>query len=695
MQVDSSEKLRNLAVVGHGDTGKTTLCSALLYTGGVVNRLNRVEDGSTTTDFDNEEIERGTSIGLATCFVSWSGHKINLIDCPGSAIFYSEARAGMRAADAALLCINGVAGIEVTTENLWQFAEEIGLPVVIHLTQMDRERADAGTNLAALQERFGRGVVPVQLPIGKEHDFEGVIDLIEEKAYRFAKDGDGKAKPEEIPEEMQDEASEARGQLVEMVAESSDDLMEKFFEDGTLSNEDLRLGLRAAIAQRQVFPVTLGSAAHGLGSASLLDSLVSLAPAPTDRDSFPAENVAGEPLELDLAAEEAPSALVFKTVSDPYSGKISLFRVVSGELKSDSVAWNSTKEEAERIGHLMAMQGKQQIQVDRLLTGDIGALTKLKSAATGDTLATKNNPIRLGWIEIPEPAISFAIEPKSKGDEDKIGEALTKIIEEDPTLSSGRDPETGEFLLSGAGQLHVEITVSKLHNRFGVDVILHPPKVPYREAILRPADGHGRHKKQTGGRGQFADCRIKVEPLPRGGDFEFVDEIFGGSIPQGYRPAVKKGILETRQRGYLAGYPIVDFRVRLVDGQYHDVDSSEMAFKIAGSMAFKDALAKAGVTILEPVMQVQVVTAEDFTGDIIGDLSQRRGKPQGMESKNEVQVVNAVVPMAEMLNYAPALNSMTQGRASFHMSYSHYEEVPRQIQEKIIAEAKREQEESH
>ncbi len=689
MQAKTPEEIRNLAVVGHSDTGKTTLVSAALYTSGVANRLNKVEDGNTVTDFDAEEIDRGGSIGLAICFAPWKGQKVNLFDCPGSGIFFTESKAGMRAADAALLCVNGVAGIEVTTEKCWDFAKQLGLPTMIHLTQMDRERASLDHSLEVMQEHFGREVVPVQLPIGKEHDFTGVVDLVSEKAYIFSKDGNGKAQPTDIPADMIDQVTARRTELIEIVAESNDDLMEAFFEAGTLTNEELEEGLRAAVALRKLFPVTMSSMVHGIGTQALLDSLLALAPSPADRGNFPATNLAGEEIQVATDATGAPSALVFKTISDPFSGKISLFRVVSGILKSDTTGWNSSKEEAERIGHLATMQGKQAEMVPELVAGDIGGVTKLKVTATGDTLATKDNPVRLAWIKMPEAAISFAIEPRSKGDEDKIGEALARVMEEDPTLTSGRDPETGEFLLSGAGQLHVEITCAKLRNRFGVDVILHPPRIPYREAIRRPADGHGRHKKQSGGRGQFADCRIMLEPLARGEDFEFSDEIFGGSIPQNYRPAVKKGILEARTRGFLAGYPLVDFRVRLLDGQYHDVDSSEMAFKIAGSLALKDALTKAAVTIIEPVMLVQIRSSEDFTGDIISDLSQRRGRPQGMETKGHQQVVTANVPMAEMLNYAPALNSMTQGRASFHMEYSHYEEVPKVIQSKLIAESER------
>lgn len=696
MQVDSPENIRNVALTGHNDTGKTTLASALLYTGGVVNRLNRIEDGNTYTDFDPEEIERGISIGLATCFVPWDQNKINLLDCPGYGIFFAETSSAMRAADAAVLCVSASAGVEVTTEKVWSFAKEIELPVLIHLNKMDQERAELQGDLDQLKEAFGREVVPIQLPIGKSHDFEGVVDLIHDKAVFFTKDGNGKGKPGEIPEEMKEEVANWRSTLIEAVAETEDALLEEFFEEGTLPQDDLVAGLRRAVRERKLFPVTIGSSAHGIGSSTLLDAISELLPSPVDRPDFPATNVGGDPVTVECSADQPVSTLVFKTLSDPFTGKVSLLRVVSGTLPSDSQVWNVQKEKDEKVGHLMAMQGKQGTQISKLVTGDIGGVAKLKLASSGDTLCDKSRPVKLGWIEEAEPAIAFAIEPKTKGDEEKIGESLTRLIEEDPTLHAGRDPETGEFLLSGSGQLHVEIAIAKLKQRFHVEVILHPPKVPYRETIRKKAAGHGRHKKQTGGRGQFADCRIQIEPLTDGEEFDFVDEIFGGSIPQGFRPAVQKGIQEARRRGFLAGYKVVGFRVRLQDGQFHQVDSSEMAFKIAGSLAFKDAMAQAKATILEPIMKVDITTTEEFMGDIMGDLSQRRGRPQGMESKSSgSQVVSAVVPMAEMLDYAPALRAMTQGRSSFHMEVSHYDEVPRQIQEKIIAEAQKKKEDEH
>jgi len=695
MQVDSPDKIRNIAVAGHNDTGKTTLVSALLYTGGVTTRFTRVEDGNTITDFDHEETERGISIGLAACFVPWQQHKINLIDCPGYGIFLTEAKAGMRAADALLLAINGVAGVEVNTERVWGFAEEIGLPVMVILTKMDRERADFDRALDGLHKRFGRLVLPIQVPIGSEAGFEGVVDLVRQKAWRFTRDGNGKAEPVEIPAGLADRVAELRGQLVEAVAETDDKLMEGFFESGNLAQEDLESGLRRAVAKRQIFPLTVSSGAHGIGSAALLDSFLAVLPSPVESAAFPGRNLGGEEIAVTADPAGVSAALVFKTLSDPFTGKISILRVLSGTLSSDTTVYNSRAEEPERLGHLLELQGKQGTHVPKLIAGDIGGVAKLKMTATGDTLCAKERPLKLSWITLPEPAMAFAVEPKSKGDEEKIGDALARLMDEDPTLHAGRDPETHEHLLSGTGQTHIEIAVSKLKHRFHVEVILHPPKVPYRETILRPADGHGRHKKQTGGRGQFADCRIKVEPLPRGEDFSFRDEIFGGAIPHNFRPAVEKGIQEARRRGFLAGYPMVDFQVRLLDGQYHDVDSSEMAFKIAGSLAFKDAMQNAKPTILEPVMKVEVTTTEEFTGDIMGDLSHRRGRPQGMDAVNGNQIIQALVPMSEMLEYARILRAMTQGRSTFHMEFSHYEEVPRPVQEKLIAEYQKHRQEEH
>lgn len=684
MNVDRPAQIRNLAVVGHNQTGKTSLVAALLHTSGATNRLLSVGDGNTVTDFDHEEIERKISIGAAAAFAPWNDHKVNLVDCPGYGIFFTETAAAMRATDVALVLLDAVAGVEVVTERVWQESSEIGQPTWFHCNKMDRERADFEATVAALAERFDRAVLPLQLPIGAESGFTGVIDLLSRTAHTFTRGGDGKGSSGPVPAELADAAEEARNKLIEQVAESDDELLEHFFEEGTLDDDQLLSGLRRAIANRKIFPVTCGDALHQVGTSALLDLLVAVAPDPLSRPAF----VAADGSEIASTADGPVAAIVFKTLSDPFSGKISILRVLRGTIGGDATLVNSNRDESERLGHLLHLQGKQGTQTSQLVTGDIAGVAKLKVTQTGDTLCDKSAPVQLGWLEIRPPAMSFAIEPKSKGDEDKIGDALHRLIEEDPSLSSGRDAQTGELLLSGTGQLHVEIAVAKMKFRSKVEVVLHQPKVPYRETIKKPADGHGRHKKQTGGRGQFADCKIRIEPLPRGGDFEFVDEIFGGSIPQGFRPAVEKGIQESRRRGYLAGYPVVDFRVRLLDGQYHDVDSSEMAFKIAGSMGFKEAMAKAAPTLLEPVMKVQVTSPEEYTGDIMGDLSQRRGRPSGMDTRSGQTIIDALVPLAEMLTYAPALRSMTQGRASFQMEMIGYEEVPKMVQDKIIAEAK-------
>lgn len=686
MQVESPARIRNVALAGHNDTGKTTLASSMLFVSGAQPRAGRVEDRTAVTDFDPEEHERGISIGLATCRLTWRDHAVQLLDCPGYGIFFSETRAGLRVADAALVCVGAVAGVEVNTEKVVACAEEFGIPVAFCLTRLDRERADFQRALESIQAAFGRQALPLQLPIGSEKEFSGVVDLLTRTATTW-NGGDGKPTSVPVPAELADDVEAWRNRLVEAVAESDEALLEQFFEEGALTDEELRRGLEAAVASRKLFPVVLSAGAQHVGTTALLDLIVDLLPSPAAR-TFPASGVDGGDVALSADPAEPLIAIAFKTLNDPFTGRLTLVRVVSGTLANDAQIWNVRAGQAEKAHGIVHVQGKQGTTTPRLIAGEIGAIPKLKHATTGDTFTARESPLRVAWIRIAEPAMSFALEPKSKGDEEKIGDAIHRLIEEDPSLHAGRDAQTGEFLLSGTGQLHVEIALSRLRRRSNVEVILHPPKVPYRETIGRPAEGHGRHKKQSGGRGQFADCKIKVEPLPRGEDFEFVDEIFGGAIPQNFRPAVEKGIQEARQRGFLAGYPMVDFRVRLLDGQYHDVDSSELAFKIAGSLAYKEAMEKAAPTILEPVMQVEIQTSDEFMGDIMSDLSHRRGRPQGMDSKNGAQIISALVPMAEMLNYAQALRSMTQDRSSFHMEYSHYEEVPRPVQEKLIQQAR-------
>ncbi|HYS56268.1 MAG TPA: elongation factor G [Thermoanaerobaculia bacterium] len=695
MKVYSSSEIRNVAVVGHNDTGKTTLVSQLLFNAGATTRQGRIEDGTTTTDFDQDEIERKHSISAAIGYVEWKNVKINLLDTPGFGIFLMEAKAAMRVADAAAVVVSGVTGVEVTTEKMWKFADEFELPRLLIINKMDRERASFSRSLEALQKKFGKNVVPIQLPMGEEKDFKGVIDLVAMKGYRYATDGSGKFETIDIPADQKSEADEAREALIEKVAEGDDTLMERFFDQGGLSQEELIDGLKREILHHQIFPVLLDSASHNMAGHPILDAFVALLPSPDEVKTIDGKNAKGEKITFERRAEAFPAALVFKTFSDPFSGRVSVFRIYSGTLKSDTSYWNTTKDHEERIGKLQLLQGKQQVPVPELRAGDIGAVAKLKDVHTGETLAAKDHQIVIEHVVYPEAAISFAIEGKARGDEDKIGAALQRIMEEDPTIRFHRDEQTKEFLLSGQGQLHVEIVVSKLKKKYGVDVILHPPKVPYRETITRLADAHGRHKKQSGGHGQFADCKIKMEPLPRGADFEFVDEIFGGSIPRQYIPAVEKGIQDARRKGFLAGYPVVDFRVRLIDGQYHDVDSSELAFKIAGSLAFQQGMEQAKPTLLEPIMRVDISAPTEYVGDLMGDLNSRRGRMEGVDAEEDVQTLHARVPLAEMLTYGSTLRSITQGRGSFHMEFSHYEEVPRNLQEKIIAESKKLQQEQH
>ncbi|HEY2830709.1 MAG TPA: elongation factor G [Thermoanaerobaculia bacterium] len=693
MKVYSGSEIRNVAVAGHNDTGKTTLVSQLLFNAGATTRFGRIEDGTTTTDFDPDEIERKHSISAALAFAEWKNTKINLIDTPGFGIFLMEARAALRVADAAAIVVSGVTGVEVTTEKVWKFADDYALPRLVVINKLDRERASFSRTLDALQKKFGKQIVPVQLPIGEEHAFSGIIDLISMKALKYASDGSGTFEAVDIPAELKAEADEWREKLIEKVAEGDDTLMERFFEQGGLSQEELLDGMRREVSHHEIYPVLLASASRDIGGQAILDAFVSLFPGADETKTIDGSDKNGQPVTFERRPEAFPAALVFKTFSDPFSGRVSLFRVFGGTVKSDSSYWNTSKDHEERIGKLQLLQGKQQVSVAELKAGDIGAVAKLKDVHTGDTLAAKDHWIVIPHIQYPEAAIAFAIEAKSRGDEDKLSSAIHRIIEEDPTIRFQRDEQTKEFLISGQGQLHVEIIVQKLKKKYGVDVILHPPKVPYRETITKAADAHGRHKKQSGGHGQFADCKITMEPLPRGGDFEFVDDIFGGAIPRQYIPAVEKGIQDARVKGYLAGYPVVDFRVRLTDGQYHDVDSSEMAFKIAGSLAFQDAMEKARPTLLEPIMHVDISAPSEYVGDLMGDLNSRRGRVEGVNAEEDMQTVKARVPLAEMLTYGSTLRSITQGRGSFHMEYSHYEEVPKTLQEKIIAEAKKKHEE--
>jgi elongation factor G len=584
--------------------------------------------------------------------------------------------------------VDAVAGVQVVTEKVWDYATEYDQPRAFLLNWMDRELASFERGLASIEQVFGRGVVPVQLPLGAEKSFRGVIDLVAMKALVYTPDGDGKAKVEEIPADLAEQARTAHEKLVEMVAEGDDALMQEFFDEGTLPVADLIKGLREAVLAKRMFPVLLSSALHNIGSDAILNFLVEIFPSPAFRGKVtghPTPDHKGEILERKIADTEPVSLLVFKTVADPFAGRVSYFKVMSGVLKNDATLQNFNRASQDRLQHVQVMQGKVATAVPELHAGDIGTVSKLKDTITGETLGDRNAPIFYPPARVPEPSITFAIEPKTRADEDRIGQAIHKILEEDLALRFARDPQTKEFLLSGAGQQHIEVVVAKLRKRYHVELTLKPPKVPYRETIRAKADAEGKHKKQTGGHGQFGVCRIRLEPLPRGKGVEFVNDIFGGAIPHNWIPSVEKGIRDAAERGYLAGFPVVDFRVSLYDGKYHDVDSSDMAFKIAGSLAFREAMKQARPALLEPVMHIEVYAPEQYSGDLMGHLSSRRGKISGSETRAGSVVVKAQVPLAEMLSYANELISMTQGRGSYSMEFSHYDFVPNELAEKVIA----------
>ncbi len=691
MKVYDAASIRNIALVGHGGCGKTSLVSAMLLDMGAVSRLGRVDDGTTVTDFDPDEIERRISLQTALAFGEWKKTKINLLDAPGYANFLAEARAALRVVEGAIVVVDAVAGVEVQTQRVWSYAEEYGLPRMIVVNRMDRERASFSRTLESLERSFGRGAVPLVIPLGEEKGFVGVTDLLTEKADVYNDDQSGKFQAVEVPAEHREAEKALRDRLVEMIAESNEDLMEEFFEKGTLPQEDLLKGLRQAVLAGKIFPVFPASSLRNVGIQPILDDVVDLLPSPLDRGEVKGIDPVHKTEVSRKPSPDAPfSTFVFKTIADPHAGRLTLFRVYSGTLKADTQVHNMSRDTAERVGSLFLLQGKNQTAVPEIQAGDLGAVAKLKETLTGDTLCDKAHPIVFPPLVFPEPATTFAIEPKTRGDEDKISIALHRLMEEDPVIRVSRDEQTHEMLLSGMGQLHVEVVVGKLKKRYKVEVNLRKPKIPYRETIKGAAEGHGRHKKQTGGHGQFGDCKIRMKPRHRGEGFKFVDDIFGGSIPKNFIPAVEKGIQEARLRGFMAGYPMVDFQVELFDGQYHDVDSSEMSFKIAGSLAYKDAVAKCRPTLLEPIMTVEIAVPEEYAGAVMGDLSSRRGRPQGMEPRGGLQVIRAEVPLSEMLSYDAELTSMTGGRGSYHMEMGHYDEGPGQLQEKVVAAARAE-----
>ncbi|HET7876946.1 MAG TPA: elongation factor G [Methylomirabilota bacterium] len=683
-------KIRNIALVGHGGVGKTSLVEAILFACGATTRLGRVEDGTTTTDFDADEIKRKISINTAVAHADWKGYRLNLVDTPGYGDFVADARAGLRVADAAVVVVDAVAGVQVQTEKVWNFAKEASLPRVVLINRLDRERADFFRALESLQKRFKSRLCPLQVPVGSEASFTGVVDLIAMKALLTA---DGKIREADIPGDAMDTAKSYREKLAESVAETDDELLNKYLEEGAIGEEEMLGALKKAIADGALIPVLAASATRSIGVQPLLDLFFKELPSPADRGP-----VQGIDPKTKSAVERGPdpkasfSALVFKTVSDPHVGKLSLFRVYSGTLKADSQIYNATRQARERVGHIGWLQGKTQKPVEALGPGEIGVVAKLKDTLTGDTLTDEAQPVVLPGITFPEPAISFAIQPKSRGDEDKISTALQRMQEEDPTLHHHYDPETKQLLVSGMGQLHVEVAVERMKRKYNVDVTLLPPRIPYKETVKGRAEVQGKYKKQTGGRGQYGDVWLKIEPLQRGGGFEFVDDIFGGAVPRNYIPSVERGVRDCMKRGILAGYPVVDLRVTLYDGSYHEVDSSDMAFQIAASLGLQKGFMEARPCLLEPIMNVEVTAPAENAGDVIGDLNGRRGRIVGMEPEGEVVQVRAQAPMAELLTYESSLRSMTGGRGGYSMEFSHYEEVPAQLAEKLVAQAKAEKE---
>ncbi len=707
MKTYQGSEIRNVAVVGHAHSGKTTLIAAMLHAAKMTPTQGRVEDGSAVTAYDEEEIARGITMQNAVAFAEWQGVKINLVDTPGFHMFTHEARAALLPVESAVVVVNAQNGVEPVTERVWRYAEDANLPRIVLVNQMDHPKAGGGGGLSALiddlHERWGRNCVPVQLPIVDAQGFHGVVDLVTMEAYTYTPAGDGRGKVSaEIPASLAADAKARHEALVELVAEGKDELMEEFFEKGTIPEDHLIAALHEAIREDRIFPVLFSSGLANMALDHLLDFLKVYAPTAQERAPIPVKSLAAQAVSANGAgagdtdtitrkvSDTAPLAvIVFKTMSDPFAGRISFFKVISGCVKNEATLENYTRRSQEKFSHLSAMQGRKAIEVPELHAGDIGGVAKLRDTLTGDTLGAKGADIQVELAAMPEPAMTYAIEPKSRADEDKLAPAIHKLMEEDLLIRFFRDPQTNEFLIAGAGQPHIEAIVSRLKKRYHAEVTLKAPKVPYRETIRGRADAQGRHKKQTGGHGQFGDCKIKMEPLTRGGGFEFVNDIFGGAIPRGFIPAVEKGIVESAARGYLAGYPVVDFKVTLYDGSYHDVDSNELSFKMAGRIAFRKCMEQAKPCLLEPIMKVGIEAPDDFAGTLMGDLNSRRGRVQGMDTKGRTTVITAEVPMSEMLTYGTQLTSMTQGKGSYHMEVDHYDIVPQPVAEKILANAKR------
>ncbi|MBI2880918.1 MAG: elongation factor G [Candidatus Tectomicrobia bacterium] len=680
--------LRNVGLIGHGGVGKTSLAEAMLFVAGATKRLGKVDNGSSIFDYEPEEIERQFSINAMIGFCEWNKLKINVIDTPGYSNFTADTRGCMRVMDGAVVVISAEDGVQVQTEKVWKWADESAIRRLVFINAMEKERADFAAALDSADQVLAPKAVAIQVPVGSGAGFRGVVDVIREKAYLFAEDGSGKMERAEVPKDLSDVVAEAREKLMEAAAEGEDKLLEKYLESGALSTEEILQGLAAGVREGRVVPALCGSAAKVMGVQPLLDAIAELLPSPVDRPPVTAKTPSNkDPVTVQPDAEGPLAALVFKTVSDPYAGRLTFFRLFSGRLASDSSVFNGAQDERERVGQLYHIQGKEQIPVDAVSAGDFGAVAKLKVTKTGDTLCDEKSPRVFDPIEFPKPAISFAVVPKAKGDEEKISTAIQRLMEEDATLQLSRDPQTKEMILSGLGDLHLEVAMGKMRRKFGVEVEIKAPRVPYKETVRASAKAQGKYKKQTGGRGQYGDAWIEISPLARGKGFEFVNNIVGGVIPRQFIPAVEKGIIETMETGPVAGYPVTDVQARLYDGSFHTVDSSEMAFKIAGSMAFKKAFLEARPVLLEPIMNMEISVPSDLVGDVIGDLNSRRGKVLGMKPMGAHQVIQAQAPFAEVLTYAITLRSITADRGSFTMEFSHYEEVPAQMAEKVIAGA--------
>ncbi len=678
------EEIRNLSLVGHGGVGKTSLAEALLFSAGRITRMGKIEEGSTQSDYSQDEIERQVSITTSLLHLDWKSHRINILDTPGYADFVGEVIGALRVSDGAVVLLSSTSGVEVGTEVVWDYAEKYGIPRLLFVNQMEKEHADFYKVLNGARENFGSGVVALQLPVGQGSDFKGVIDLIGGKAYHLPSGEEAK-----IPGDMEGKVSEFKEKLMEGVAESDDELLERYLDKGELSTDELKEGLRKGVRGRLLFPLFCGSGTSNLGSHQLLDGIANYLPSPVDLPSPEGTRPGSEEVEKREVKLEAPmSSLVFKIISEPHVGELALFRVYSGSLRSGDEVLNSGRRHSEKVGQIYTINGKERGEVGTVSAGDMGALVKLKDTHTGDTLCERSHPIVLPGIDFPKPVIRIAIEPKTKGDEERISNGLNKLRNEDPTFFTQVDSEIKQTIISGLGELHLEVIVGKLKRKFGVDVDLVRPKISVKETILGRAEAQGKYKKQTGGRGQYGDAWLRIEPLPRGGGFEFVNAIVGGVIPTKYIPAVEKGIKEAMNEGILAGYPVVDLKITLYDGSYHSVDSSDLAFKIAGSLALKKAFMDAKPILLEPIYNIEVTVPEEFLGDVMGDLSSRRGKIQGVTPSGQFKKIKGQIPLAELYKYSTSLRSLTQGRGMHTMDFSHYEEVPKEVGGKIIAEAK-------